>query len=128
MATGKLQDQRKIISTDMKYLLFTLLTVVFFGTCQTPGTRPDDRKIVVLTFDDAVKSHNTFVGPLLKELGFGATFFISYRWMQDTANFMNWDQVGELHKMGFEIGNHTWSHVDFSLPENVAHLEGDLGR
>jgi len=89
--------------------------------------RPDDRKIVVLTFDDAVKSHNTFVGPLLKELGFGATFFISYRWMQDTANFMNWNQVGKLHKMGFEIGNHTWSHVDFSLPENVARLEGDLG-
>jgi peptidoglycan/xylan/chitin deacetylase (PgdA/CDA1 family) len=111
----------------MKKLLFLLFMVILLGTCQTPGTRPDDRKIVVLTFDDAVKSHNTFVGPLLKELGFGATFFISHRWMQDTANFMNWEQVGELHKMGFEIGNHTWSHVDFSLPENVARLEGDLG-
>ena len=29
-------------------------------------------KLVVLTFDDAVKSHRTFVAPLLKELGFGA--------------------------------------------------------
>jgi hypothetical protein len=28
-------------------------------------------KLVVLTFDDAVKSHRTFVAPLLKELGFG---------------------------------------------------------
>ena len=31
--------------------------------------RPPD-KIAVLTFDDAVKSHRTFVAPLLKELGF----------------------------------------------------------
>ena len=89
--------------------------------------QPDDRKVVVLTFDDAVKSHYTYVAPLLKELGFGATFFISYRWMNDTTNFMMWDQIGTLHKMGFEIGNHTWSHVDFSLPENVARLEGDIG-
>src|SRR3989442_1098162 len=28
-----------------------------------------DEKLVVLTFDDAVKSHRTFVAPLLKELG-----------------------------------------------------------
>ena len=33
-------------------------------------------KLVVLTLDDAVKSHRTFVAPLLKELGFGATFFV----------------------------------------------------
>ena len=82
---------------------------------------------MVLTFDDAVKSHYTYVAPLLKELGFGATFFISYRWMNDTTNFMNWDQIGALYKMGFEIGNHSWSHLDFSLPENVARLEGDIG-
>ncbi|MCK5470926.1 MAG: polysaccharide deacetylase family protein, partial [Cyclobacteriaceae bacterium] len=49
------------------------------------------------------------------------------RWMGDTANFMSWDQIGQLHEMGFEIGNHTWSHVDFSLPENVARLEGEIG-
>jgi peptidoglycan/xylan/chitin deacetylase (PgdA/CDA1 family) len=40
-------------------------------------------KVVVLTFDDAVKSHRTFVAPLLKELGFGATFFVTHRWMAD---------------------------------------------
>ncbi|MEZ5352465.1 MAG: twin-arginine translocation signal domain-containing protein, partial [Bryobacteraceae bacterium] len=30
------------------------------------------KKLVVLTFDDAVKSHRTFVAPLLKKLGFSA--------------------------------------------------------
>jgi len=45
-------------------------------------------KLIVLTFDDAVKSHRTFVAPLLKELGFGATFFITHKWMEDRTNFM----------------------------------------
>ena len=34
-------------------------------------------RVVVLTFDDSVASHATFVAPMLKEHGFGATFFIT---------------------------------------------------
>ena len=33
-------------------------------------------RTVILTFDDAVISQYENVAPLLKELGFGATFFI----------------------------------------------------
>ena len=40
-------------------------------------------KTIVLTLDDAVKSHRAWVGPFLKELGFGATFFVTHRWMDD---------------------------------------------
>src|SRR5689334_24928619 len=87
-------------------------------------TIPD--KLVVLTFDDAVKSHRTFVAPLLKELGFRATFFVTHRWMSDAENFMTWKEIAELHQMGFEIGNHTWTHSDFSSPRNAARLEGEL--
>jgi peptidoglycan/xylan/chitin deacetylase (PgdA/CDA1 family) len=83
-------------------------------------------KSVVLTFDDAVKSQLTNVAPLLKELGFHATFFISQRWMDDKANFLTWQEVGQLHRMGFEIGNHTWTHSDFSKPENAAKLGEEL--
>ena len=72
----------------------------------------------MLTFDDAVKSHRTFVAPLLKELGFGATFFVTYNWMDDTENFMTWEEIGEVHDMGFEIGNHSWTHGRF------AHMDG----
>ncbi len=83
-------------------------------------------KTVVLTFDDAVKSHRTFVGPLLKELGFHATFFVTHRWMPDPVNFMSWTDIAELHAMGFEIGNHSWTHADFSTPRGAARLEGEL--
>jgi peptidoglycan/xylan/chitin deacetylase (PgdA/CDA1 family) len=88
------------------------------------ATIPD--KTVVLTLDDAVKSHRTFVAPLLKELGFRATFFVCHCWMGDRANFMTWQEVAELHQMGFEIGNHTWTHGNFSTPRGAAHLHGEL--
>ena len=83
-------------------------------------------KLVVLTFDDAVKSHRTFVAPFLKELGFGATFFVTHCWMEDAEYFMSWRDIGELHEMGFEIGNHSWTHADFSVPRNAARLAGEL--
>ncbi|MGH9664862.1 MAG: polysaccharide deacetylase family protein, partial [Bryobacteraceae bacterium] len=83
-------------------------------------------RTVVLTLDDAPKSHRTFVAPLLRELGFHATFFITHRFMPDAANFMTWREVAELHGMGFEIGNHSWTHPDFSSPRNAARLAGEL--
>lgn len=93
---------------------------------QALALEPIPDKTVVLTFDDSVKSHRTFVAPLLKELGFGATFFITALWMDDAENFMSWQEIAELHGMGFEIGNHSWSHASFGNPAVAAHLAGQL--
>ncbi|MGH9723281.1 MAG: polysaccharide deacetylase family protein [Bryobacteraceae bacterium] len=87
---------------------------------------PIPERVVILTLDDAVKSHRAFAGPLLKELGHGATFFVTHNWMPDAERFMSWQDIGELHQMGFEIGNHTWTHADFSQPRNAARLAGEL--
>ena len=84
------------------------------------------RPTAVLTFDDAVKSHRHFVAPLLAELGFSATFFVTHRWMDDRENFMSWDEIAEIAEMGFEIGNHSWSHPSFAEPKNAARMEGEL--
>jgi peptidoglycan/xylan/chitin deacetylase (PgdA/CDA1 family) len=89
---------------------------------------PIPEKTVVLTFDDAKKTHRTVVAPLLKELGFGATFFVTPRWMEDTERFLTWEEVAELHAMGFEIGSHSWHHADCSRPEVAMHLRDDLTR
>jgi peptidoglycan/xylan/chitin deacetylase (PgdA/CDA1 family) len=78
-----------------------------FLACAAAPLAASPDKTVVLTFDDAVKSHLTFVAPLLRDLGFHATFFISHRWMPDEARFLAWQEVAALHGMGFEIGNHT---------------------
>src|ERR1041385_4139668 len=114
--------------------MFKVTLLLFAAAIVLPGANarsaaaaqavPD--KLVVLTFDDAVKSHRTFVAPLLKELGFGATFFVTHRWMADTTNFMTWRDIAEIHEMGFEIGNHSWTHADFSMPKNAARMAGEL--
>ena len=98
----------------------------FMAAGLAAAARPIPAKTVVLTMDDAVKSHRTFAGPLLKELGFSATFFVTHRWMSSAEHFMNWQEIAELHQMGFEIGNHSWTHADFSSGRDAARLEGEL--
>ncbi len=112
---------RKIIPYSA---IVAVLAVVFSGCGQQSKTE----KIVVLTFDDALKSHRTLVAPLLKEKGFGATFFITHCWMEDTLNFMNWNDVADIHQMGFEIGNHSWTHVPLHTPEAIAGMEENLAK
>jgi peptidoglycan/xylan/chitin deacetylase (PgdA/CDA1 family) len=97
--------------------------VACLGSALGAADVPD--KTVVLTFDDAVKSHITNVAPVLKEHGFGATFFITHCWMDDDR-FLTWDEVAELHQMGFEIGNHSWTHPGFNSPKMAARLAGEL--
>ena len=73
------------------------------------------KKTVVLTFDDAVKNHLDFVAPLLKNLGFDATFFIcrpSPKWgIEATDQMLDEDGIAKLAKFGFELGNHTMHHT-----------------
>src|SRR5262249_49018673 len=71
-------------------------------------------------------SHRTFVAPLLKDLGFQATFFVTHGWMDDAEHFMTWRDIAEIHGMGFEIGNHSWTHGNFSTPDGASRLGGEL--
>ena len=92
---------------------------------------PVPDKTDVLTFDDSVVSHATFVAPLLKKHGFGATFFITegFEFLDDKQHYLTWRQIKGLHEAGFEIGNHTRRHaaVPRQTPEqldaDVAHIE-----
>jgi peptidoglycan/xylan/chitin deacetylase (PgdA/CDA1 family) len=97
---------------------------LLFLCTDSKGAEPVPDKLVVLTFDDSVASQATFVAPLLKRLGFGATFFITegFNFLTDKEHYMTWDQIRELHGQGFEIGNHTRSHRGVANldPENFA--------
>lgn len=73
---------------------------------------------IVLTFDDAVANHAAHVAPLLRRLGFGATFYIAEyhgengdRFDRDKRQYMTWEQIAGLHAQGFEIGNHALTHA-----------------
>ena len=88
-------------------------------------------KLVVFTFDDATASQYSIVAPLLKQYGFGATFFICEfpPSSADSNLYMNWRQIKELDRMGFEIANHTESHPQLSklskqeIDKQIAYIE-----
>ncbi|MEI6534354.1 MAG: polysaccharide deacetylase family protein, partial [Verrucomicrobiaceae bacterium] len=74
--------------------------------------KPIPDKLVVLTFDDACASGYAVVAPILKPLGFNASFYVcdfdSFKTRKDW--YLTWRQMIELDGQGFEIGNHTVGH------------------
>jgi peptidoglycan/xylan/chitin deacetylase (PgdA/CDA1 family) len=88
---------------------------------------PIPDKLVVLTFDDSAKTHYTVVRPILKRYGFGATFFITegFDFPTNKADYMSWEEIAELNRDGFEIGNHTGNHASITK-RNVAELGQQL--
>jgi peptidoglycan/xylan/chitin deacetylase (PgdA/CDA1 family) len=63
--------------------ILVALTALFTGVAAATGEEstavlePLPDKVVVLTFDDSVRSHYTVARPILQRYGFGATFFIT---------------------------------------------------
>jgi peptidoglycan/xylan/chitin deacetylase (PgdA/CDA1 family) len=104
-------------------MLWLVLSAVLLAGC---GGDPDGStepartgipdRTVVLTFDDGIRNHLTWVVPRLEKRGFGATFYVSACGERDPAEFLTWPEVGELHRRGFEVGNHTWTHSPFDDP------------
>jgi peptidoglycan-N-acetylglucosamine deacetylase len=116
----------------MKKIVFIMLVSL---TCPAGHTQviikniPD--KVVVLTFDDACASQYSIVAPLLSQYGFGATFYICEfpPNSADSTMYMNWRQIRELDRMGFEVANHTKNHPQLStlsreeIDDQIAYIE-----
>lgn len=93
---------------------------------------------VVITFDDGYLDNYAFAAPILSEHGLPALFYLTagfvgthrqFAW--DTAKgrtteMMTWDHAREMHRLGFEIGCHTWSHADLGT-EPVSSAQRELG-
>jgi len=108
-------------------LLATLLPALVPLTAPASPPEPVPDKVVVLTFDDASASHHAVARPLLKPLGFGATFFITegFTFRTNKRDYLTWEQIAELHRDGFEIGNHTRDHLGIT-EKNVPRLAEQL--
>ncbi len=98
--------------TAMGFWAWTIGVAVAAGAAPR-ALAPIPDKLVVLTFDDSKASHYTVVRPLLKRYGFGATFFITegFTFRTNKDDYLTWAQIAELHRDGFEIGNHTRDHM-----------------
>ncbi|HEY1270719.1 MAG TPA: polysaccharide deacetylase family protein [Terriglobales bacterium] len=64
---------------------------------------------VAITFDDGCETDRIAAAPLLKDAGFGATFYITVGFMKGPG-YLRETQVRELAEMGFEVGCHSMSH------------------
>ena len=108
----------------MQRLLFrgSSILLSLAGFFMLPGhakeLQPIPDKLVVLTFDDANKSDRKFVADVLKRHGFGGTFYVTegLGFLKNKDHYTTWQEIRELHDLGFEIGNHTQFH------ENVARV------
>lgn len=103
------------------------LLLVLSAASAARALEPIPDKLVVLTFDDASKSHFTVARPLLKKHKFGASFFITEGWdfATNKKDYMTWEEIKQLHEDGFEIGNHTRDHKAVS-PETVRDLAAQV--
>jgi peptidoglycan/xylan/chitin deacetylase (PgdA/CDA1 family) len=112
---NNIKKQQGILSWKvLKNLQLPLLLLPLLLTTATAQIKPIPDKLVVLSFDDAVVTQATVVAPLLKKYGFGATFFVCEfptPPFSDKTKYMSWEQIAQLNKMGFEIGNHTQNHT-----------------
>jgi len=79
---------------------------------------------IAITFDDGYRNNHELAAPVLKTMNLPATFFVTTQFIGTEIvpwwdielgvclEWMTWDQVRELHRLGFEIGSHTRTHAD----------------
>jgi peptidoglycan/xylan/chitin deacetylase (PgdA/CDA1 family) len=78
---------------------------------------------VCITFDDGCETDLISAAPVLKELGFGATSYITVKFL-GKPGYMSHTQVRELHALGFEIGCHSLTHPYLTdVDDNRLHEE-----
>ena len=80
------------------------------------GTSSD----LAITFDDGWKSVLTVAAPVLNEYEIPSTLFVATGLVENSSawhrpRMLDWEELGQLHKMGVEIGSHSITHPDFGV-------------
>ena len=103
---------------------------------EKPGqsTKP----LAVVTFDDGYLDNYKNAFPVLKDLDLPATFFIctgiigtekglphDLQKIGKVVPVMNWDQIKEMQKAGYEIGAHTVTHINCTA-ESLEQVKSEL--
>ncbi|UMZ75466.1 polysaccharide deacetylase family protein [Natranaerofaba carboxydovora] len=87
-------------------------------TKEVESKEVEDNKLLeggglIFTFDDGCSTDYEVVYPILKEKGLEAVTYISPIFIEDEMDgFMDWEQVKALDEAGWDIEDHTYSHVN----------------
>jgi peptidoglycan/xylan/chitin deacetylase (PgdA/CDA1 family) len=72
-------------------------------------------KPILLTFDDGSDTTYTTAQPIMQRYGFAGVSYVVY-YTIGLTHYMNADQIRTLHAAGWEIGSHSLSHKDLTVP------------
>ena len=72
-------------------------------------------KPILLTFDDGSDTTYTTAQPIMQRYGFTGVSYIVY-YTIGLTHYMNADQIRALHAAGWEVGSHSLSHKDLTIP------------
>ncbi|MDT0391531.1 polysaccharide deacetylase family protein [Streptomyces dubilierae] len=110
---------------------FTPLTTARLASAWRGGPRLP-RRPVLITFDDGYRGVSDHALPVLRDLGFPATIFITTGWLPGCHEIggaaldtmLDWEAVRELAGQGMEIGGHSHSHPQLDqLPDGELRFE-----
>lgn len=82
-----------------------------FSVVPIDSEEETDEKLALLTFDDAPYGNSLKIAEVLENEGLSAIFFVNGMYMEDEEGF---NVIKDLHQRGFEIGNHTHTHLNLS--------------
>ena len=71
-------------------------------------------KVVMINFDDGLKSQLIYAKPILDKYGFKASFFIICGRVGTERSSMNWHDIAELKKDGIDIESHSMTHTNLN--------------
>lgn len=118
----------EVFAQQMQYLKDHQIPVVSFTALleALDGKRTLPPHAVVITFDDGRVNqyHNAF--PLLKKLGFTATFFPFTHAMDRNPRYFTWAQLKEMQDAGMTIGSHTSLHVRVDKMKDAAQMHAEV--
>jgi peptidoglycan/xylan/chitin deacetylase (PgdA/CDA1 family) len=72
-------------------------------------------KPVILTFDDGSDTVYSTAQPIMQKYGFSGVSYVIY-YTIGLTHYMNVEQIQSLHAAGWEIGSHSLSHKDLTIP------------
>lgn len=119
---NKLAVSPELFEKQMLFLKKKTFQVIGLETCaQSQGREGCGEKKVAITFDDGYEDNYRDAFPVLKKLGFAATFFVTPAEI-GKQGFMTWEMLKEMAATpGIEIGSHALEHKPLSdIPEKEA--------
>lgn len=102
---------------DSKYILSTYDKAGITGTRTKTADVDSDKPMVALTYDDGPSANTPKILDLLEKYNAKATFFVVGDRVDGNSNYQSY--VKRAHKLGCQIGNHTYEHENLtSLSES----------